>query len=89
MKSRFSKTLSFMLAVILCVSALTVPAYATDAEPDLSLPAKSVSRSGNDGPMLVDGLVNIGDTKTYEMEIDHALFPEAILYALQCHHKGI
>ena len=70
-----------MLAVIFCISALTVPAYATDSEPDLSLPAKSVSRSGDDGPMLVDGLVNIGDTKTYEMEIDHALFPEAMLYA--------
>ena len=80
MKSRFSKTLSFMLAVIFCISALTVPAYAADSEPDLSLPAKSVSRA-SDGPMLTDGLVNIGDTATYELEIDHALYPEAMLYA--------
>ena len=28
MKSRFTKTLSLMLAVIFCISTLTVPAYA-------------------------------------------------------------
>ncbi len=81
MKSRFSKTLSFMLAVIFCISALTVPAYATDTadtENKLVLDGAN-ARSGE--PMLIDGLEKAGDTMDYEMEIDHSLYPEAILYA--------
>lgn len=51
-------------------------AFPTDPTADIPTYAAT-----EETPIIVGGLSNPGDTATYEVQIDHALYPEAILYA--------
>lgn len=67
MKIKFFRIISLAIALslIACVFTLPTPAQATAPE----------------APLITGALANPGDTATHYIQIDHALYPEAVLYA--------
>lgn len=57
-------SLILALSFAICMHLLPTPTYAATLEDS----------------MVVGSLTNPGDTATYDLQIDHALYPEAILH---------
>lgn len=65
MKLKQNKIVSLVIALSLMVCMCTLPMPARATAPEM--------------PMITGSLANPGDTATYDLQIDHALYPEAIL----------
>ncbi|MDE6954398.1 MAG: hypothetical protein K2P18_01345 [Oscillospiraceae bacterium] len=66
MKFKQNKIASLVIALSLLVCMYTLP-----------MPAQA---NAPETPMITGSLANPGDTATYDLEIDHALYPEVILH---------
>ncbi|WP_305117162.1 hypothetical protein [Acutalibacter muris] len=74
MKVKFFKFMSFALVLSLVVCTYILPASAQT----------TISKS----TMVTGMLTDPGDTATYDLQIDHALYPEAVLYVFSHHGTG-
>ena len=72
MKATLTKVISLILSLTLCMTMLNMPGIASSSQENPITP--------RDAPMVVGELANPGDKVTYDLQVDHALYPKAVLY---------